>query len=70
MLDYRRGLCYSNRLLACISEFDVISREIQSRYEEHERMRLSKIRRQRDVGAGRPFKRKVNERFLMLLSLL
>jgi DDE superfamily endonuclease/Helix-turn-helix of DDE superfamily endonuclease len=50
-----------------ISEFDVISREIESRYEEHERKRLSKRRRQRDVGAGRPFKLKVKERFLMLL---
>jgi hypothetical protein len=50
-----------------ISEFDVISREIESRYEEHERKRLSKRMRQRDVGAGRPFKLKVKERFLMLL---
>ena len=50
-----------------ISEFDVISREIESRYEEHQRKRLSKRRRQRDVGAGRPFKLKVKERFLMLL---
>jgi hypothetical protein len=51
-----------------ISEFDVISREIESRYEEHERKRLSnRKKRQRDVGAGRPFKLKVKERFLMLL---
>jgi hypothetical protein len=50
-----------------ISEFDTISREIESRYQEHERKRLSKRRRQRDVGAGRPFKLKVKERFLMLL---
>lgn len=50
-----------------ISEFDTISTEIESRYEEHERKRLSKRRRQRDVGAGRPFKLKVKERFLMLL---
>jgi hypothetical protein len=50
-----------------ISEFDTISTEIESRYQEHERKRLSKRRRQRDVGAGRPFKLKVKERFLMLL---
>jgi DDE superfamily endonuclease/Helix-turn-helix of DDE superfamily endonuclease len=50
-----------------ISEFDVISREIESRYEEHERKRLSKRRRQRDVGAGRPFKLKVKERFFLML---
>ncbi|MGA9172114.1 MAG: transposase family protein, partial [Nitrososphaeraceae archaeon] len=67
MLGYQENRHYSNRLLACIYEFDVISREIESRYEEHERKRLSKRRRQRDVGAGRPFKLKVRERFLMLL---
>jgi hypothetical protein len=51
-----------------ITEFDVISREIESKYDEHERKRLSNRKRKRDVGAaGRPFKLKLRERFLMLL---
>jgi hypothetical protein len=51
------------------SEFDAISREIESKYDEHERRRLSKRKRKREmlVGAGRPFKLKVKERFLMML---
>jgi len=63
----RRPLLFKSFTGLYISEFDVISREIESRYEEHERNRLSKRGRQRDVGAGRPFKLKVKERFLMLL---
>ena len=63
----RKPLLFKSFTGLYISEFDVISREIESRYEEHERKRLSKRRRQRDVGAGRPFKLKVRERFLMLL---
>jgi hypothetical protein len=45
-----------------------ISREIESKYNEHERKRLSNRKRKRDVGAGRrPFKLKLRERFMMLL---
>src|SRR6476619_4770748 len=51
-----------------IAEFDIISKEIESKYNEHERKRLSNRKRERDVGAaGRPFKLKVKERFVMLL---
>ena len=50
-----------------IREFDIISKEIESKYYEHERKRLSNRKRKRDVGAGRPFKLKVRERFFMLL---
>ena len=50
-----------------ISEFNDIYAEIESRYNEHERKRLSRTKRERKVGAGRPFKLKVKERFLMLL---
>jgi len=64
----RRPLLFKSFTGLYISEFDVISKEIESRYEEHERKRLSKRRRQRDVGvAGRPFKLKLRERFLMML---
>lgn len=51
-----------------LSEFDSIYREIESKYNGHERRRyLSNRKRIRDLGAGRPFKLKVRERFLMLL---
>src|ERR671931_1065701 len=51
-----------------VSEFNFVCKEIEHNYEEHERRRLiSRKRRIRDVGAGRPFKLKVKERFLMLL---
>ena len=50
-----------------ILEFNIICMEIESKYLLHERKRLSKRKRQRDIGAGRPFKLKVKERFLMLL---
>jgi DDE superfamily endonuclease/Helix-turn-helix of DDE superfamily endonuclease len=63
----RKPLLFKSFTGLYISEFDVIFREIESRYEEHERKRLSKRRRQRDVGAGRPFKLRFKERFLMLL---
>jgi len=50
-----------------ILEFDIICANIESRYNEYERKRLSKRKRQRGVGAGRPFKLKTKERLLMLL---
>jgi hypothetical protein len=50
-----------------ILEFNIICMEIESKYVLHERKRLSERKRQRDIGAGRPFKLKVEERFLMLL---
>ena len=53
--------------LAVSSEFDVIAKEIESKYDEHERKRLSNRKRKRDIGAGRPFKLKAKERFLILL---
>jgi hypothetical protein len=71
-MSYRR-LCKKPLLFRSftgltIPEFDQINREIESKYEEYERKRLSKRkRRKRDVGAGRPFKLKAKERLLMLL---
>ena len=47
-----------------LTEFDIISKEIESKYHEHERRRLSNKKRKRDVGAGRPFKLKLRERFM------
>jgi hypothetical protein len=63
----RKPLLFKSFTGLDISEFDAISREIESKYDEHERRRLSKRKRKRDVGAGRPFKLKVKERFLMIL---
>ena len=51
-----------------ISEFNDIYAKIESRYNEHERKRLSRRKRERKVGAaGRPFKLKVKERFFLIL---
>lgn len=57
-----------------VSEFESICNEIEHNYEEHEKRRLlsrmmtkKKKKRIRDIGAGRPFKLKVKERFVMLL---
>jgi hypothetical protein len=49
-------------------EFNLVCKEIEHNYEELKRRRLiSRKKRIRDVGAGRPFKLKVKERFVMLL---
>lgn len=51
-----------------VAEFGAIYKEIESQYEEYERKRLSRRkRRERDVGAGHPFKLELIDRFLMLL---
>ena len=63
----RRPLLFKSFTGLAVSEFDVIAKEIESKYDEHERKRLSNRKRKRDVGAGRPFKLKAKERFLMLL---
>jgi hypothetical protein len=63
----RRPLLFKSFTGLEIAEFDIISKEIESKYCEHEIKRLSKRKRNRDVGAGRPFKLKLRERFLMLL---
>ena len=60
----RRPLLFRSFTGLEIREFDIISKEIESKY--HERKRLSNRKRKRDVGAGRPFKLKL-ERFMMLL---
>ena len=58
-----------------ISEFDFIYNELESKYDDHERARhFSKMNnRQRNMGAGRPFKAKgiqywpAMEEYLILL---
>ena len=58
----RRRLLFRSFTGLEITEFDIISKEIESKYYEHERKRLSNRKRERKVGAGRPFKLKVKER--------
>ena len=52
-----------------MQEFDdIYNKEITKRYHDYELQRLSKRKnRKRDIGAGRPFKLDVKDRFLMLL---
>ena len=52
-----------------MQEFDdIYNKEITKRYHKHELKRLSKRKnRKRSIGAGRPFKLDVKDRFLMLL---
>ena len=66
---FKRPLLFRSFTGLTVSEFDSIYIEIESKYNEHERRRRlsNRKKRQRDVGAGRPFKSKVKERFLMLL---
>ena len=51
-----------------VSEFDSVCEEVESRYYDYERERLSQREdRKRRVGAGRPFKLSLEDRLLMLL---
>src|SRR6478609_3393469 len=52
-----------------VQEFDdIYDKEITKRYNTHENKRLSKRKnRKRSMGAGRPFKLELENRFLMLL---
>jgi DDE superfamily endonuclease/Helix-turn-helix of DDE superfamily endonuclease len=52
-----------------VQEFDdIYNKEITKKYHEYENKRLSKRKnRERDIGAGRPFKLDVKNRFLMIL---
>jgi len=65
---FKRPLLFRSFTGLTVSEFDSIYIGIESKYNEHERRRRlsNRKKRQRDVGAGRPFKL-VKERFLMLL---
>jgi hypothetical protein len=64
--------CFSNHLLDSVEEFDDIhNKKIAKRYDKYETQRLSSTKRkdirEREIGAGRPFKLDVKDRFLMLL---
>jgi len=48
-------------------QFDSLSKEIQKQYKTTEAKRLSKKKRQREIGAGRHFDHSIKDRILMLL---
>ena len=50
-----------------VSEFDSLYVKLESTYDEYEVKRLSRKGRKRRIGAGRPFKLSLMDRFLMLL---
>jgi Helix-turn-helix of DDE superfamily endonuclease len=65
----RKPLLFKSFTGLSVQEFDdIYNKEITKRYHKHQIKRLSKRKdRQRDTGAGRPFKLDVKDRFLMLL---
>ena len=74
MLSYeglsKKPLLFKSFTGLTIQEFDdIFDKEITKRYAKHEIQRLSKRKnnRERDVGAGRPFKLDIINRFVMLL---
>ena len=74
MLSYERlskkPLLFKSFTGLSVQEFDdIYDKEITKKYHKHEIQRLSKRTkdRQRDMGAGRPFKLDLENRFLMLL---
>jgi len=48
-------------------QFDFLSQKIKSEYKDAEKKRLSKKKRERDIGAGHLFKLSVKNRILMCL---
>jgi hypothetical protein len=48
-------------------EFDKIYTQLEQRYPQYEQKRLTRKKRKRAIGAGRPFKLQLKERTLMLL---
>lgn len=50
-----------------VTQFDFLYKSIKKQYKTTERKRLSKRKRVRDIGAGRPFKLPLKDRILMLL---
>jgi hypothetical protein len=64
----RKPILFKSFTGLIVQEFDEIYEEIAKRYDKHEIKRLSKRKnRERSMGAGRPFKLDVKNRFLMLL---
>ena len=70
MRGYPKNHYYSNHSPGpTVQEFnDIHDKEIAKRYDKYEIQRLSKEKdRERNIGAGRPFKLDLKNRFVMLL---
>jgi hypothetical protein len=64
----RKPILFKSFTGLIVQEFDETYEEIAKRYDKQEIKRLSKRKnRERSMGAGRPFKLDVKNRFLMLL---
>src|SRR3954453_7094503 len=65
----RKPLLFKSFTGLTVQEFDdIYDKEIAKRYDKYEIQRLSKRKnRKRDIGAGRPFKLDLKDRFVMLL---
>ncbi len=68
----RKPLLFKSFTGLTVQEFDnIFNTEITKRYSKYEIQRLSKrkddLKRERNIGAGRPFKLDLKNRFLMLL---
>jgi hypothetical protein len=48
-------------------EFDKIYAQLQQQYPQYEQKRLTRKKRKRSIGAGRPYKLQLKERSVMLL---
>lgn len=49
------------------SEFDKIYAQLEQQYPQYEQKRLTRKKRKRAIGAGRPYKLPLKERMVMLL---
>ena len=63
----RKPLLFKSFTGLTVSEFDTLCKDIGGRYRKYEIKRLSAKRRERRIGAGRPFKLHLQNRLLMLL---
>ena len=65
---FKKPLLFKSFTGLTVEQFDnIYDKEITKRYDRYEIQRLFKKYRKRDIGAGRPFKRDLKNRFLMLL---
>jgi hypothetical protein len=66
---FKKPLLFKSFTGLTVQEFDgIFDKEIIKRYAKHETQRLSKRKnRKRSIGAGRPFKLDIKDRFVMLL---
>ncbi len=73
MISYPRNHYFSGLLQISVKQFDDIYQELEQEYEKHEIKRLTYKRKgisEREVGAGRPFKIDLRNRFLMILTTI